>query len=44
MMIYAIVERGSDTPRQYIFVNWDEKDPASLEIAADGFEVIDGGK
>ena len=42
MMIYAIVERGSDTPRQYIFVNWDEKDPASLEIGVHGIYIEKG--
>jgi hypothetical protein len=42
MMLYALVERGSDTPKQYVFVNWDENDSGSLEVTADGFEVIDG--
>jgi hypothetical protein len=42
MMLYALVERGAETPRQYVFSNWDEDDSASLEITADGFEVIDG--
>ena len=41
-MLYALVERGSDTPKQYVFVNWDENDSGSLEVTADGFEVIDG--
>jgi hypothetical protein len=42
MMLYALVERGSDTPKQCVFVNRDENDSGSLEVTADGFEVIDG--
>lgn len=42
MMLYALVERGSTTPKQYVFANWDENDSGSLDITANGFEVIDG--
>ena len=42
MILYALVERGSATPKQYVFANWDENDSGSLEITANGFEVIDG--
>ena len=42
MILYALVERGAETPRQYVFSNWDDDDSASLEVTADGFEVIEG--
>ena len=35
MMIYALNEMRADAPyRRFVFTNWDEEDPACLEVEA----------
>jgi len=40
MMLHALSQCGNDSPYQFGFSNWDEEDPAFLEVTAEGFEII----
>ena len=40
MTLYAVTEMEAPQPlRRFVFVNWDEKDDASLEVTARGFGI-----
>ena len=42
MMLYALSERSASGPlRTFVFGNWDDEDPARLEIVAESFEMIE---
>ncbi len=42
MMLYALVEENyEENLKRYVFVNWDEEDPSSLEVIAEKFEIIE---
>jgi len=42
MVLYALIEMHTTPPRhRYVFANWDDDDPARLEIVAEGFDVMD---
>jgi hypothetical protein len=42
MMLYALTEMSGASPlHKFLFLNWDEEDPAQLEIVAEGFEMLD---
>ncbi len=41
-MLYALVEENyEENLKRYVFVNWDEEDPSSLEVIAEKFEIIE---
>jgi hypothetical protein len=42
IMLYALSEMSCPAPlRKFVFVNWDEENPARLEIVAESLEILD---
>ena len=42
MIVYALSQYGAagPPPHRFIFANWDEEDSSSLEVTAEGFDVV----